>query len=551
MKKLLVPLVILLTLVLSITACSSTSTTTPAATTPSATTSAATVPSASSPVATKPASTSLAPLTTTPVSGTTAKYGGTIKWIDPTSPGTPLGVPWQSNFPSGSMQLSLEPLLKEQLDGTLLPRLATSYEVDSNLKTPSITFHLRKGVKFHDGTDFNAQAVKWNLDNQMKESLFSSPRYWKSIDIIDDYTVKIPLTMWRNSLMPSFAANMVYMVSPTAFQKNGVDWMRWNMVGTGPYKHVDFKRDMSVTTEKNSGYWNSGQPYLDGVQYLFVADELTRVALFKSGGGDILNTNRNGRVSSELQASGYKILTQPTGVSTLFMDNANASSPWSNIKVRQAADYAIDKEAIAKTFGYGFWQAAYQFPNPTSKAYIPSIPGRKYDVAKAKQLLTEAGYPTGFKSKIIAQNTVNKDIIVTLQSYLSKVGITDLEFPEPAKFTTYQNGTWNNAMIYSETSQSPNFNQSFGFSFAAPRTNYMSTKNPDGWTDLMTETMNAPEADPKIMQKLVQVLYDDCTVIKVAYQTDMCVIKNNLQDSGIGTRGGSIYWNPDDAWWSK
>jgi peptide/nickel transport system substrate-binding protein len=210
------------------------------------------------------------------------------------------------------MQLSLEPLLKEQLDGTLLPRLVTSYEVDANLKTPSITFHLRKGVKFHDGSDLNAKAVKWNLDSQIKESLFSSPRYWASVDIIDDYTIKIPLKVWRNSLMPAFAVNMVYMVSPTAYEKNGIDWMRWNMVGTGPFKHVDFKRDVSVTTEKSPNYWNSGKPYLDGVQYLFVADEMTRVALFKAGGGDILNTNRNGRLAAEFQALGYKILTQPT-----------------------------------------------------------------------------------------------------------------------------------------------------------------------------------------------------------------------------------------------
>jgi hypothetical protein len=106
-------------------------------------------------------------------------------------------------------------------------------------------------------------------------------------------------------------------------------------------------------------------------------------------------------------------------------------------------------------------------------------------------------------------------------------------------------------MIYAETSQSPNFNQSFGFSFASPRTNYFSTKNPEGWDGLMTETMNAPQADQKIMQKLVQVLYDDCTIIGVTYQTDMFALKSNLQDSGIGTRGSSIYWNPDDAWWGK
>jgi len=236
----------------------------------------------------------------------------------------------------------------------------------------------------------------------------------------------------------------------------------------------------------------------------------------------------------------------------LFPDSANADSPWANVKVRQAVEYAVDKEAIARTFGYGFWKAAYQLPNPDSQAYVSTITARKYDVAKARQLLAEAGFPNGFKTKIIAQNTVNKDIIVALQSYLGKIGIqVELDFPEPAKFVEYQQGTWKNALIYAQVGQSPNYNQTFGFSFASPRTNYKSLKNPDKWFDLMNETNSAPAMDPKIMQKLTQVLYEDTTVIPISYATAMWVVKDGVQDSGIGTRGGTPYWNAENVWKSK
>jgi len=183
------------------------------------------------------------------------------------------------------MQLGFEAILKEQLNGDILPRLATSWEVDSNLQTPSITFKFRKGIKFQDGTDFNAKAVKFNFDKLKAAALFSSPRYYKSVDVIDDYTIKVLLTEWRNSLLPAFAANMAYMASPTAFEKNGIDWMRVNIVGTGPFKQTDFKRDVSVTFVKNENYYETGKPYLNGVQYLFVADELTRSALQVRRGG--------------------------------------------------------------------------------------------------------------------------------------------------------------------------------------------------------------------------------------------------------------------------
>jgi peptide/nickel transport system substrate-binding protein len=265
-----------------------------------------------------------------------------------------------------------------------------------------------------------------------------------------------------------------------------------------------------------------------------------------------MNTGGNARVASEFKALGYAIPTYATGTAVLLPDTANATSPWANIKVRMAADYSIDKEAIAKAFGYTFKQAAYQLPSPGSKAYVPTITGRKYDVAKAKQLLAEAGFPNGFKTKIVAQSTANRDVVVAIQSALGQVGIqADLDFPEPAKYVTYQQGTWENALIYATLGQSPNFNQApIGHALSVPRAQYKSVKLSDKWTALYNATMRAPAVDFTLQQACVQDIYDDCSLITIVYEPSMWVARDKLQDYGLGTERGAE-WTSAETWLSK
>jgi peptide/nickel transport system substrate-binding protein len=277
---------------------------------------------------------------------------------------------------------------------------------------------------------------------------------------------------------------------------------------------------------------------------------MTRLALFKSGGADVLNTNSSGRVAVDLQSMGYKIASQINGISALIPDGGNTDSPWANMKVRMAAEYAIDKESIAKTFGYGFYQAAYQMPSPSNQAYVPALTGRKYDTAKAKQLLTEAGYPNGFKSRIIAPNTIDRNIIVALQSYLDKVGIqVDLEFPEPAAYNQYQTVSWKNALLFATIGENANYNVTFGFMLGIPLPNYKSMKQPSNWPDVYNAVMLTPQVDPKIQQKAIQAVFDEATLMPLYYTPDIWALKN-VQDTGYGSRSRSS-WNPEDAWLSK
>ena len=164
--------------------------------------------------------------------------------------------------------------------GLPVPWLATGWKIAKDLR--SITFTLRKGVKFHDGTDFNAEAVKWNLD-RYRTSTNTELKSVESVEVLDPFTVKLNLSKWSSTLIDNFTMHAGMMISPTSFQKNGADWAKTHPVGTGPFKLAYWQRDTSVKFEKFPGYWQKGKPYLDGVEWVIIADMVTRTMAFKKG----------------------------------------------------------------------------------------------------------------------------------------------------------------------------------------------------------------------------------------------------------------------------
>jgi len=565
LKKLLVPLVILL-LVSSflVMGCSGESTTTKASQ-PAVTSATSAVTSSSAPATTaasKPVTTTTAlttpPASTTKPSGTTtvdkSKYGGTFRWIESTGPATPFGAPWESAGASVFTQQFCEQfLLKEMQGGKLVPNLCESFDVVTNPQNASITFHLRKGVKFHDGTDCNAQAIKFVYEKTKETGIVrSASMYWKAFNVVDDYTLRVDLTTWYNRLSRGFADSVAFVVSPTALEKNGIDWLRWNMVGTGPFVQKQYVRDVSLTATRNPNYWDQGKPYVDSVQILYVVDELTRVALFKSGGAEVLNIGGNPRLAGEMEAAGFKIISQAGGGTVLVPDSANADSPWSNKKVREAAEYAIDKESIAKTFGYGYWIPAYQLNSPASLAHVTTLTPRKYDTAKAKALLTEAGYPNGFKTRIIVGPGTNMNIPQAVQSYLSKIGIqVTLDVMESAKYNEVTSGTWNNALVLNPLIEWANPNTGFNFFWGTPSSWFKSTGRPDGWADAVIASNTTEVAEASNTQKLETMAYEYVMVIPLYFGTSLWATTNNINDHGIGTRGAGTWFEPQDLWFSK
>jgi peptide/nickel transport system substrate-binding protein len=279
---------------------------------------------------------------------------------------------------------------------------------------------------------------------------------------------------------------------------------------------------------------------------------MTREALMKSGGADMMDIQP--MEASQFPAPDYKIQTQPTGCAHLVPDSANADSPWSNLKVRMAAEYAIDKEAIVKALGYGYMKAGYYYCTPAQTGWTNNTFGnfRTYDVTKAKQLLTEAGYPNGFKTTIICSPTGVRDVVVSVQAYLSKIGINaEIQFPEPAQWTSIQTGSWKNGLLYDVNLGAANNNTGLEFNFGPTPTVYKMAAKPDGWKDVLNASLAAPVPDPALIQKAVQMLYDYATPIVLYYSTTIWAERSYVMDSGHGARGNAQYWNPPFAYLSK
>jgi peptide/nickel transport system substrate-binding protein len=313
-----------------------------------------------------------------------------------------------------------ERLVDWDAKGNLIPLLARSWEGDPVNKT--VTYHLRKGVKFHDGTPFNAEAARWNFQFLKDNGRLTDGEFVKSIDVIDEHTVKLTCSEYTSQLILNYG--WATMLSPTAFQKNGgKEWARFNAVGTGPFKQVEFKRDTVVRYEKNKEYWRKGYPLLDAIEMRWIPDPVTASMMIEKGEADAWSDVNNMKNVVDLEQKGLKVNWGPGMLWALMPANGkDPKSPYANKKVREALEYAIDKQAIAKTIGFGKFEPLTQIVPSASPAFNKGYNPRPYNPEKAKQLLAEAGYPNGFDTKLLALE-LNRDQAVAVQSYLNAVGI--------------------------------------------------------------------------------------------------------------------------------
>ena len=425
----------------------------------------------------------------------------------------------------------MEPLLRSTDKGDVTPWLAESYKVADDLT--SITFSLRKGVKFHDGTDFNAQAA---------------------VDVIDDYTIRVNLKSWTNTVLSSFADSPgSWMVSPTAYEKNGVDWMRNNPVGTGPFKFVSFQRDVNYEVTKNPDYWIKDRPYLDGIEIKYIADPMTQQAALQAGEADMLELEP-GKMAKDLQNLGFNVGFQIVTVYTFLPDSAHPDSPYSKQEVREAVAYSIDREALAKAFSYGFWDAPYQLPPTSNPAYNPNFSlARKYDPTKAKQLLTDAGYPNGFKTTILVNPAiVNHDIGVALQSNLAAVGITaELSYPANMGGFIADSNSLTNVLVIQPVLASPNYNSTFMF-FMGPQ--FMWNNNflpPPEFLAAREVSLSAPKMDVNLIRAATDALSAKAAAIPLMQAGLGWAMQPDIIGGGFFQRGSSSYFDAAEVWLKK
>ncbi len=476
------------------------------------------------------------------------KHGGTFRLILDLSPGGNPGWPPEIRGDMvATTQLFCEGLLRQRVSGEYYTWLADSYEIAPNGK--SITFKLKKGIKFHDGTDFNAESAAWNLQKWMDEGRAPT---WEAVEVLDQDTVRVKIKSWRNTALNGFADGN-FMVSPAAFKKNGLEWMRSNPVGTGPFLFDYFKRDVGARGVKNPNYWKKDMPYVDAYEITYVPDQTTQKAVMQAGEGDALVVEL-GKIAAEMQDLGFKTITQHQATFSLFPSSANSDSPYKDKRVREAVEYAIDRESIAKGLGYGMWNAPYQIAPPDNASFQPGFVGRKYNPEKAKQLLAQAGYPNGFKTTLYpAPVMINKDVNVAVQSFLNKVGIdTRIEYWEHAAYAPVMNRkTWE-GLIMQPIPAFANWNFTLWLLFYSDESGwFVSTKKSDEFNAALLESLNSLMPNVDLMKKVNKIAFDDCMVIPVYEGGKGYALQKYVHGGGFVERGFPVYFNPEDVWMSK
>ncbi len=315
------------------------------------------------------------------------------------------------------------------------------------------TFTLEEGVKFHDGTDLNAEAVVKNFErwaNGSEEKFYyygsmfggyagDEGHVIESVTADGDYTVVFKLKRPQAPFLKNIAMSPFGIASPTAFEKDEEKFGD-NPVGTGPFKFVEWKRNDSITIEKYEDYWVDGMPKLDKVVFRAIPDNAARLNNLLAGDIDLADgVNPSDRKTVEGDST-LQLYERPS-MNVGYLGLTNTRPPFDNVKVRQAMNYAIDKQAIVDAFFEGGAEIAKN-PMPSSiSGYNNDIPGYEYDPEKAKELLAEAGLADGFDMELWAMPVPRPympdgaKVAEAIKNNLEKVGIN-------AKIVSYEWATY-------------------------------------------------------------------------------------------------------------
>jgi len=312
-----------------------------------------------------------------------------------------------------------------------------------------------------------------------------------------------------------------------------------------------------MSYKKVSGYWQTGKPYLDGIEFSQISDPVTAVMALKSGDGQILY-KITPQQAVELKAAGFNIVREdlnPVGLVT--PDGGNPDSPFSKKQVRQALEYALDKNAMAKGIGMGFYPALGQFAPPGNPMYNEGLVSRNYDPTKAKQLLAEAGYANGFKTRILAMNTSDKDILLTMQSYLKDVGIAaEIELQDRALFAKTLHEGWNNGIAVNYVPCNVGLVTKIEMFYSTDptvgSTQIASTYFPAGWQAKLSAALSQVDQTKRTAQtqELCKIMYEESMAIPLWVAPELTAVSTKVHDISWAT-GHGYFWEPQNAWLSK
>jgi peptide/nickel transport system substrate-binding protein len=340
-------------------------------------------------------------------------------------------------------------LLNLDKDLNVVPDLAKKWEASPDGLT--YTFSLHEGVKFHDGTDMDAEAIKWNFEHLLDPKTKAATRVFftdvSAVEVVDRHTFRVILKE-PNYMFPLIVAGYRFgfpVSSPTAFKTLPEQEYRMKPVGTGPFKFVEHVPNDRLVLVRNEHYFKSGLPYLDKVVFKILSDPMTQVSALKAGEVDMLNSvspelvrvlerDRNVSVLGGLQTTPMVAMLQVT------------KPPFDDLRVRKAIGcYGVDRREIAEKALLGLAVPLVAMAPVDTKGHVNLDAMCPYDMEKARALLKEAGYDEGnpLRYTIISNNekAVFSNIAVLLKEQYKKLGVdAKVEVQDKVTWMTYMVG---------------------------------------------------------------------------------------------------------------
>lgn len=428
-----------------------------------------------------------------------------------------------------------EPLVTLDTRLAIKPGLAESW---TQPDPRTLVFKLRRGVKFHDGTDFNAEAAKFNF-NRMKTEPKSIRKgevaNIDGVDAVDAHTIKLNLKRPDASLLATLTDRAGMMISPKVVQERGPELERnARGAGTGPFEFVEWVKDSHLLIKRNESYWNKqGGPYLDRVRYRPIPDDVVKLQSLQAGEIDVMDYVLP-RDVAPMKADKRLVVVDVPSLAD-FGYQLNHGRPPFNVKaLRQAVACALDLEQLVKGVWLNVGYPANGPISPASWAYDRSIPPIKRDLAKAKARLAEGGQPNGFTFTLTTNNIpISVQEAEVIQAQLAEAGIT-VKIQLVDASTLIANGNAKNFdMISFQWSGRPDpdgniyqfFKTTQGTSF-----NWSGISNPqlDALLDRSREVSN-PAERKKIFGEVTRILQDELPMVFIVHPIEPKAFRPTVQ----------------------
>ncbi|WP_141430465.1 ABC transporter substrate-binding protein [Bacillus sp. 03113] len=444
-----------------------------------------------------------------------------------------------------------ENLVSYKKDSTeIQPELAKSWEVSDDGLT--YTFKLQEGVKFQDGTDFNAEAVVTNFDRWANGNVEQFPYYQsqfggfkgeesaviKEVKAVDKNTVQFTLFRPQAPFLKNVAMTPFGISSPAAIEKYGDKYIE-NPVGTGPFKFQEWKRNDTITVVKNDDYWKKGLPKLDKVILKVIKDNSARLNALTKGEVDLIDGVNPSDIEKVKSSKNLQLFERPS-MNIGYLGFNVEKAPFDNPKVRQAISHAVNKEGLIKNFYEGTAIPAKNPIPPSISGYNDDIKDYDYNLDEAKKLLAEAGYPNGFSVDFWTMPVVRpympngQKVAEALQADFEKIGIK-------TKIVTFEWGTYLDKLANGEgpmfiagwtgdNGDADNFMYALLDKDAIGSNNFSYYANNDFHDLLIKAQTETDEAKRNDYYKQAQVIaHDDAPWVPIAHSTPQLAGKSTIK----------------------